>query len=44
MRKFEDYCEEKVIKLYVLQPKSPKMNVYEIPDTANRRREIIKKI
>ncbi|MCD8378448.1 MAG: integrase core domain-containing protein, partial [Candidatus Gastranaerophilales bacterium] len=28
MAEFEDYCEEKGIKLYVLPPRSPKMNGY----------------
>lgn len=28
MAEFEDYCEEKGIKLYVLPPRSPKMNCY----------------
>lgn len=28
MGEFEDYCEEQTIKLYVLPPRSPKMNCY----------------
>jgi len=28
MAEFEDYCEEKKFKLYVLPPRSPKMNCY----------------
>ena len=28
MGEFEDYCEQEQIKLYVLPPRSPKMNCY----------------
>lgn len=59
MAEFEDYCEEQGIKLYVLPPRSPKMNgfveranetyryefwnVYEIPDTIEEARKLLKK-
>lgn len=59
MAEFEDYCEEMGIKLYVLPPRSPKMNgfveranetyryefwnVYEIPDTIEEARKLLKK-
>ena len=59
MAEFEDYCEEIGIKLYVLPPRSPKMNgfveranetyryefwnVYEIPDTIEEARKLLKK-
>ena len=59
MAEFEDYCEELGIKLYVLPPRSPKMNgyveranetyryefwnVYEIPDTIEEARKLLKK-
>lgn len=59
MAEFEDYCEEMGIKLYILPPRSPKMNgfveranetyryefwnVYEIPDTIEEARKLLKK-
>ena len=59
MGEFEEYCEEQGIKLYVLPPRSPKMNgyveranetyryefwnVYEIPDTIEETRKLLKK-
>jgi len=59
MAEFEDYCEKERIKLYVLPPRSPKMNgcveranetyryefwnVYEIPDTIEETRKLLKK-
>ena len=59
MGEFEDYCEEQGIKLYVLPPRSPKMNgyveranetyryefwnVYEIPDTIEETRKLLRK-
>ena len=59
MGEFEEYCEEIGIKLYVLPPRSPKMNgfveranetyryefwnVYEIPDTIEETRKLLKK-
>ena len=59
MGEFEEYCEQEKIKLYVLPPRSPKMNcyveranatyryefwnVYEIPDTIEETRKLLKK-
>ena len=59
MKEFEDYCKYEGIKLYVLPPRSPKMNgyveranetyryefwnVYEIPDTIEEARKLLRK-
>ncbi len=59
MGEFEEYCEQEKIKLYVLPPRSPKMNcyveranetykyefwnVYEIPDTIEETRKLLRK-
>ena len=59
MGEFEEYCKKEQIKLYVLPPRSPKMNgyveranetyryefwnVYEIPDTIEEARKLLKK-
>ena len=59
MGEFEEYCKKEQIKLYVLPPRSPKMNgyvervnetyryefwnVYEIPDTIEETRKLLKK-
>ena len=41
MGKLEDYCEQEQIKLYVLPPRSPKINCYV--ERANETRKLLRK-